>query len=143
MPDLLIVKTIVYEVIHAEMFRKLMSLTRKPNFNGFTRAELLRISRNGSFPGIYDYYRRYKKGWQHAQMATHYRQTIASILQEYGTGRPVPNGQQPAQLYMDLAWEGLNYSNIHTWSSQSPQEKARIRKVISDYIKANNSQTCQ
>ena len=136
-PNLMLAKTIIHETIHAEMYRKLLSVANQGhlNFSGQSaqsqKSYMLRIREN--FPGIYDYYRRYKN-WQHTQMATHYRQTIASILQEYDTGRPVPNGQQPAQLYMDLAWEGLNHSNIVAWTRQSSSEKMRIRGVISNYI---------
>ena len=44
---------------------------------------------------------------------------------------------------MDLAWEGLKYKNISTWSSQSQQEKDRINRVISNYINTNKNQLCQ
>lgn len=70
-------------------------------------------------------------------MATHYRQTIADILKEFD------NSQHSDQFYLDIAWEGLKYPNIYTWSSQSQQEKDRINKVISDFINANKNQNCQ
>lgn len=44
---------------------------------------------------------------------------------------------------MDLAWEGLKYSNISTWSNFSQEEKDRIGKAIDDYINANKNQNCQ
>ncbi|MGQ3676854.1 hypothetical protein [Tenacibaculum discolor] len=44
---------------------------------------------------------------------------------------------------MDLALEGLKYSNISTWSNLSQEEKDRIGKVIDDYINANKNQNCQ
>ena len=140
-PNLLIVKTIIHEIIHAEMFRKLISLS---NRNGSIDVRRLNeMLQNGDYPGIFDYYTRYgRNGFQHQQMATHYRQTIANILQEYDTGRPVPDGQQPAQLYMDLAWEGLNHSNIVAWTRQSSSEKMRIRGVISNYINNNRNESC-
>jgi len=107
-PNLLVAKTIAHEVIHAEMFRKLLSvLDNGGNIDGVTRQNVL-DALDGNYPGLYDYYRRHKN-WQHAQMATHYRETLAKILQEYDTGIAVPNNQQPSQLYMDLAWEGLIY----------------------------------
>ena len=141
-PNLMNVKTIAHEVIHAEMYRKLLSvLDNGGNISGVTRQDVL-DALDGNFPGMYDYYRRHKN-WQHQQMATHYRDAIARIMQEYNTGVAVPNNQNPSQLYMDLAWEGLKYSNIYTWSSQSQQEKDRITKVISDYINANKNQNCQ
>lgn len=135
-PNLMTAKTIAHEVIHAEMFRKLLSvLDNGGNIAGVTRQNVL-DALDGDFPGMYDYYRRHKN-WQHQQMATHYRETIADVLKSFD------NNQHSNQFYMDLAWEGLKYSNISTWSSQSQQEKDRINKVINDYINTNKNQPCQ
>jgi hypothetical protein len=140
-PNLLVAKTIIHEVIHAEMFRKLLSvLDNGGNIDGVTRQNVL-DALDGNFPGMYDYFRRHKN-WQHQQMATHYRETLARILQEYDTGIFVPDNQQPLQLYMDLAWEGLRYPNIHTWTSLSQTEINRIDGVIADYISDNPNETC-
>ncbi len=70
-------------------------------------------------------------------MATHYRETIADVLKGFA------NNKHSNQFYMDLAWEGLKYPSISTWSSLSKQEQDRINKVISDYINANKEETCQ
>jgi hypothetical protein len=144
-PNLLIVKTIAHEVIHAEMFRKLLSvLDNGGNITGVTRQDVL-DALDGNFPGMYDYFRRHKN-WQHQQMATHYRETLARILQEYETGIAVPDNQQPSQLYMDLSWEGLIYeigdNAIYTWTSLPENEKNRIKSVISNYIEDNSNETC-
>lgn len=144
-PNLLVAKTIAHEVIHAEMYRKLLSvLDNGGNIDGVTRQDVLGAL-DGNYPGMYDYFRRHKN-WQHQQMATHYRETLARILQEYDTGITVPNNQQPAQLYMDLSWEGLIYKNgsntIYTWTSLSQEEKERIEDVISAYINNNSNETC-
>lgn len=134
-PNLMTAKTIAHEVIHAEMFRKLLSvLDNGGNIAGITRQNVLDALGN-NYPGMYDYYRRYRN-WQHQQMATHYRGTIADVLKVYD------NNQHSYQFYMDLAWEGLKYPNISTWSSQSQAEKDRINKVISDYIDANKNENC-
>lgn len=136
-PNLMTAKTIAHEVIHAEMYRKLLSvLNNGGTLTGVTIQDLVNALSNGDYPGIYDYYRRHKD-WQHQQMATHYRQTIADILKEFD------NYQHINQFYLDLAWEGLKYPNISTWSTQSQQEKDRINKVINDYINANKNETCQ
>jgi hypothetical protein len=144
-PNLLVAKTIAHEVIHAEMYRKLLSvLDNGGNIDGVTRQDVL-DALDGNYPGLYDYYRRHKN-WQHAQMATHYRETLARILQEYNTGTAVPDNQQPEQLYMDLAWEGLIYENppnaIPTWTDLPQTEKDRIESVIADYISENQNETC-
>lgn len=144
-PNLLVAKTIIHEVIHAEMFRKLLSLT---NNNGSIDVALLnQMLYQGDYPGMLDYYYRFgnnvNSNWQHQQMAAHYRETIARILQEFDTGIPVPNDQQPLQLYLDLSWEGLIYSSIVSWQEiMDDTERVRIKSVISNYIKNNLNQSC-
>ena len=127
------------------MYRKLLSvLDNGGNIDGVTRQDVL-DALNGNYPGLYDYYRRHRN-WQHAQMATHYRETLARMLQEYDTGIAVPDNQQPAQLYMDLAWEGLIYENppnaIPTWTSLPQTERDRVKNVIADYISNHQNETC-
>ncbi len=104
-PNLMVVKTIAHEVIHAGMFRKLMSLARRGNLSTNNWSVTHQVNYVNSikknFPGIYDYYRRHKN-WQHQQMATHYRSTIADILRDFDTN------QHSRQFYMDLAWGGVN-----------------------------------
>ena len=153
-PNLMNVKTIAHEVIHAEMYRKLLSvLDNGGNIAGVTKEQFLNVKNN--FPGLYDYYTRYNfntstpNNAQHQQMATHYRETLARILQAFDTGTIVPDNQQPQQLYMDLAWEGLRYEGttgnnaIYTWTSLSQAEKDRIEDVIDNYIEANKNENCQ
>lgn len=139
-PNLMTAKTIAHEVIHAEMFRKLLSLAKQGNlnFSNWTRQQQIdfTLAIKNDFPGIYDYYRRHKD-WQHEQMASHYRQTIADILKDFD------NNQHQSQFYLDVAWEGLIKSNITSWTDLSLSEKDRIKKVLGDYINANKNETCQ
>ena len=78
--------------------------------------------------------------------ATHYRETLARMLQEYDTGIAVPDNQQLAQLNMDLAWEGLIYENppnaILIWTSLPQTERDRVKNVIADYISNHQNETC-
>lgn len=135
-PNLMTAKTIAHEVIHAEMFRKLLSvLDNGGNIAGITRQNILDALDN-NYPGMYNYYRQYKN-WQHQQMANHYRSTIADILKKYD------NNQHSYQFYMDLAWEGLKYPNIKAWSDLPQSEKNKINKTISDYINSNKNEQCQ
>ena len=142
-PNLLTAKTLIHEVIHAEMFRKLISIS---NTNGNIDVSLItQMLHQGNYPGMLDYYTRYGiNGFQHQQMAQHYRETIARILQEYDTGFVVPSSQFPLQLYMDLAWEGLNHSDLIAWQNViSKTERDRIDAVIEDYIVNNKNGICQ
>jgi hypothetical protein len=141
-PNLLVAKTIIHEVIHAEIFRKILSLA---NDNGQIDVASAHIMlQNGDYPGILDYYTRFGiNGFQHQQMAAHYRETIGRMLQEFDTGIVVPDNQQPNQLYMDLAWEGLIYSNIAEWQNiMDDTERERIEDVIDNYISENINETC-
>lgn len=144
-PNLLNVKTIVHEVLHAEMFRKLLSLS---NNNGrIDTGKLTSMLKNGDYPGMLVYYLRYgnkiNSSWQHQQMAQHYREVIGRILQEYDTGVNVDLNTTPDRIYMDLAWEGLDHSELVAWQDVlSKSERNRIRGVIKNYIAQNKNEKC-
>ena len=136
-PTLLVAKTIIHEVMHAEMFRKLLSLS---NTNGQINAATLEsMLRNSDYPGMLDYYTRYgMSGLEHQQMAAHYRQSIADQLKEFD------EANHSDQFYKDLAWEGLNHSSIVAWQNVTPQsERDRIDQTILNYISQNLNQPCQ
>jgi hypothetical protein len=118
-------RTFLHEVIHAEMYRKVKSV------NGS-------ISET-DFPGIYDYYRRHIKNWQHEQMASHYRNSIARMLQEFDTGIPLSSQQSPDQFYLDMSWVGLQ--KTLAWDNLDENEKIRIVHSIV-YYESNGNKTC-
>lgn len=70
-------------------------------------------------------------------MAEHYKGTIADALQAFD------NYAHSRQFYLDLAWEGLRYSDISSWSDLSSEEKSRINNAISIYISENSNQICK
>jgi len=49
---------LAHEVIHAEMFRKLMALAGEPNFEAFSRQELIDLLSDRDYLGTYNYYRK-------------------------------------------------------------------------------------
>jgi len=59
------VRTILHEMIHAELYRKIISVGGQISIH--------------NYPGIYDFYRRYKD-WSHNQMAEFYRDAIVEGL---------------------------------------------------------------
>lgn len=92
-----------------------------------------------NFPGLYDYYAdRYKPTWNHEMMATHYRNTIADVIQQFD------NNRLPRSTYEALAWVGLGKldKDITTivWDNLSPEEKEVIEALIRDnfYIGPSN-----
>ncbi len=131
-------KTMVFahEIIHAEIFRKMLSAAKLGtledvnNMNAQEQTNYVNSLRN-NFPGLYDYYyRRYKPTWNHEMMANHYRSTIADMIQEFD------NNRLPRSTYEDITWVGLGKldTNITTtaWDNLSPEAKARINRLIID-----------
>ncbi len=138
-PNLLVAKTIVHEVIHAEMWRKILSIIDNGgDVEGLTAQEWKNKLMAGDYPGIFDYYTRFGvNGFQHPQMAAHYRNVITDALQEFD------DNNHSRQFYEDLAWEGLIYSNDPTWTGLNQTEKTRIENVIDTYFNQNKDESCQ
>lgn len=133
-----------HEIIHAEIFRKMLSAAKKGSlqYGNMTIAEQVNFVNNLSdnFPGIYDYYiLRYKPTWNHNQMASHYRETIADIIEEFD------GFNKPRQVYEDISWAGLrtleNNVNSVAWDSLGQIEKNRIISNLSTYF-SNGISNC-
>jgi len=128
---------IVHEIIHAEIFRKMLSAAQKGdlNLNQYTTQERTNYVNSliNNFPGLYDYYwKRYHPTWNHDLMASHYRKTIADMLQEFD------NNRLSYSIYEAIAWAGLgkldyNQSTI-AWDNLSPSEKQTITSLINQYF---------
>lgn len=110
--------TMIHEIIHAEMFRKIIS-----------KGGTISID---DFPGIYDYYSRYmplkdKNGNthypnanpQHNLMADHYLAIITEALMEYDGA-----SSGDYDKYEALAWQGLKGTT--SWNSKTEEEKNEI-----------------
>lgn len=130
-PVLGVARTIFHEAIHAELFRKVRSVNNQISID--------------DFPGIYDYYRRYLKNWQHQQMAAHYIDIMANMLKEFD------GGQKSDQYYKDISWSGLYKFNdknnpgtlIYStaFSELSSTEQQRIINAISN-LRNNGNKIC-
>lgn len=96
---LLMAKTLIHEVIHAEMYRKLMELASSDGKIDPLLVEMFLSQDN--YPGLFDYYRRYGlNNMQHEQMAAHYVETMAEILAEFDSNK------YEFSYYELLAWSG-------------------------------------
>jgi hypothetical protein len=131
-PNLEIARTIIHETIHAEMWRKIMSILENgDDLNGLTKTEWRNKLSNGDYPGIYYYYSKYGiSNFQHEQMAEHYRNTIVNILKEFEPGLN-------EDVYNALTWVGLK--NTVTWNALSPSEQARINGIITNFNQNGNA----
>jgi hypothetical protein len=123
-PSLDVARTFMHEMIHAEMFRKLLSLSASNGEIDVTKLNQMLTQNN--YPGLYDYYVRYGiNGMQHEQMAAHYRETIISYLKEY-------DNSLTQEQYESIAWEGLKETT--SWKSLSQNEKQRITDVYKNWL---------
>ena len=87
-PKVVIANTFMHEMIHAEMLRKLLSVSSTPNGSiDWNIVNSLNTSHN--YPGLFDYYVRCINGdtnYQHEAMAAHYVNIMVNFLKQvYGT----------------------------------------------------------
>jgi hypothetical protein len=122
-----------HEIIHAEIFRKMLSAAQRGTLNSKTPDEQITLvnSLKDNFPGLYDYYeKRYNPTWNHEMMANHYRGTIADIIQKFD------NNRLPRSTYEAVAWVGLGKLGKDTttiaWDNLKPEEKKVIEALIRD-----------
>lgn len=130
-PVLGVARTLIHEAIHAELYRKVRSVNNQISIN--------------DFPGIYDYYRRYIKNWQHQQMAAHYIDLMGKMLKEFD------GSKMSDQYYRDISWNGLYMVNdknnpgnlIYTvaFNNLSLAERTRILNNIKN-LKENGTKEC-
>lgn len=157
-PSLDIARTFIHELIHAEIYRKLLSCSRLPhvNINNMTDSQWQLYINNlkDNFPGLFDYYTRYLYGvppaqqiseTQHELMAQHYRQIIIQVLKQYD------DNQHSIDFYNALAWIGLMGDgeievNSTTglpplptvaWKNISQKQRLQILSIYNSFIKTN------
>ena len=129
-PNLSIARTIIHETIHAEMFRKLLSLAKRRSIGRAVNVARINGLKD-NYPGLFDYYVRHggQQGTghnpaQHNQMAQHYRTTMVNMLKQFEPGHP-------QSLYEALAWVGLH--NTTAWNNLSASERSRIRSSYRNF----------
>lgn len=137
-PNLSIARTFIHEIIHAEIFRKLLSVAQHPSIQ-LDQNQLIQL--RNDYLGLYDYYMRWKwnvpqgqspSSAQHEAMAQHYRDIIEQALEEF-------DNSQTSEVYEALAWTGLQ--NTVAWNSLSQTERDNINQTVTDFY-ANNP-NCQ
>ena len=106
----------MHEMIHAEIFRKLLSLA---STNGNIDTALITQYLNShNYPGLFDYYIKRTVGdnnWQHEAMAAHYVNIMVNFLKQvYGT-------QYTNVEYETIVWMGLQ--GTKAWNLLPQSEK--------------------
>ena len=116
-PKLIVATSFMHEIIHAEIYRKMLAVAQQPDLN-FTQwyiqdpysFENFEADLKFNFFGVWDFYTRYE--WdvppgqepsspQHQQMAANYRNTIILAISEYDNNQHLPS------IYEALSWYGL------------------------------------
>jgi len=160
-----IASTFFHELIHAEIYRKLLSLVGGPNIT-WSESDIFTDTNN--FPGLYDYYTRY---WfnppngqdptspQHNLMGQHYIDTMTTMLQQF----------DPSLTQIEaaaLAWLGLKHGtdsdsfttydpntglyvdaitnaneSSPAWSNLTQNERLQLNQTYSNY--KQNAPPCQ
>jgi len=116
-PKVVIAYTFMHEMIHAEMFRKLISISSTPqgNINWNTVTSLLNTH---NYPGLFDYYTRFlisDSEIDHQMMGAHYIKIMVNFLKQI-------YGNQYSDIeYKAIAWSGAR--GTKAWNLLSAQEK--------------------
>ena len=147
-PSLDVARTFIHELIHAEIYRKLLSLAGLPNIPW--SASFINSIKN-DYPGLYDYYLRYvynipvgqqPTSAQHQLMAQHYRQIIIDVLMQY-------DNTQSLSVYEALSWIGLmgdgpinSVTGLSTnptvaWQNLSQAQRLQIISTYTNFINSN------
>ncbi|OYQ46131.1 hypothetical protein CHU92_01580 [Flavobacterium cyanobacteriorum] len=150
-PPLDVAGTMIHEMIHAEIFRKMMIAAQTGSLQpeDMTVAQQTAYVQNlqNNFPGIYDYYiSRYHPNWDHQMMAQHYREIIKNALREF-------DPFQPEEVYEAIAWVGLMgegdpspttglppYPTV-AWSHDSQAQRLQILNTYNNF--KNSNPRCQ
>ncbi|MGQ3676856.1 hypothetical protein [Tenacibaculum discolor] len=142
--DLGAATTFAHELIHAEIFRKMLSAAQRGDLNTSSmttqQAENYVNSLKDNFPGLYDYYiERWHPTWNHSMMATHYRTIIADIIQSFD------NNRFPRSTYESIAWAGLgeieNNQSTVAWQNLTSTEQQAITDMLNKYF-FNGTSNC-
>ncbi|WP_426485384.1 hypothetical protein [Flavobacterium sp. 2] len=122
-----------HEIIHAEIFRKMLSAAQNGSLDPQTMTPQQQIayvnSLKNNYPGLMDYYyNRTHPTWNHDMMASHYRGTIADIIQQFD------NNRLPRSTYEAVTWFGLGKlgdgQKTVAWTNLSSVQQTTILNLI-------------
>jgi hypothetical protein len=144
--NLLLAQTIIHEVIHAELYRKIMIAIGNGSYSA--DPDVVRTALASSEFDVLSEYYRLGNDWPHSYMADHMRNTIARVTEEFATSLPITT---PSQYYKTLAWRGLmHYGTVTSWTQivgsnpSLPSSTAiDIEQTIYNYETTHANENCQ
>ncbi|MGE8342673.1 MAG: hypothetical protein ACN6OI_16715 [Flavobacterium sp.] len=129
-PALDIAKTLMHEMIHAEIFRQLLSMAKT---NG--AIDVNEISRLAQLPNdnqVLEYYWKYRNGKQdaaHELMSAKYLDVMVSFLKEV-------DKSLTQKQYEAIAWQGLTGTSV--WNEMDPNKKADLQNTYDKWRKESS-----
>ncbi|MCZ8228995.1 hypothetical protein [Flavobacterium sp.] len=115
------VRTILHEYVHADIFRKLNSITNEV------------VNDSTDFKQIFEKY-----GNHHSTIAALYIQSMKEVLKEFHKTK-LPNCYNGYKNYFDeepsddfyeaIAWNGLKEKNVKAWANLTQEEKTKIETL--------------
>ncbi|WP_291050512.1 MULTISPECIES: hypothetical protein [unclassified Empedobacter] len=115
-PKIIIADTFMHEMIHAEIFRKLLSIG---STNGNIDVnKITQYLNTHNYPGLFDYYVERTVGgenWQHEAMGAHYVNIMVNFLKQ------LYNNKYTDVEYKTVVWMGLK--GTIAWNSLSQTER--------------------
>jgi len=125
LPSISIGLALLHEGIHAEIYRKLLSIHGPNNLNAT------------NFPSMFNMYLQYnlEKGFSHEFMANYYVNTIATALRQYD------NNKFDIEYYKAYAWTGLKETNYYS-NNLNSTFKTGIANKISVLLANRNKSNC-
>ena len=141
-PSLAVVRTILHEAIHAEIYRKIKT-TSGMYFDSFNNEWKLPDGSRAHFPTLFDNFNDDPNNPHHHYMANYYRTALEEGLKEYAA---LIGETHSDQFYKDFVWNGLletkAWQNQYTDPVFAQNEKNRIINVISNYENSRTNE-CQ
>lgn len=141
-PTIILAVELIHEMVHAEMYRKLLSSAQLPhvNWQQYTNTQWRNFIYNlrNNYEGLHSYYERYyfnnpnPTSPQHNIMAQHYRDMVKEAIKDFD------NNQNTDEFYDALSWIGLK--NTVAWNNPNINQ-TNINNIITNAI-ANESKDC-
>jgi hypothetical protein len=127
LPSIVVALTLLHEGIHAEMFRKLLSL------NGPSNLDM------DNFPSLFNMFAQYKNAgqgadYQHQFMANYYINIMSAALKQYDSS------QYSLDYYQALAWEGLHGTDV--WKNKSAADTVAINNKVIQLLSGRSKTNC-